>query len=89
MTRIRLAFLEGLGSALRQNILLSAYPFAELNALFHRQCSSASGRARLKHQHQVRCDQLACLLLHPTSATCSASYVPLIAIVLEDLRCYD
>ena len=65
VTRIRLAFLEGLGSSLRQNILLSAYPFAELNALVHRQCSSASGTARLKHQHLVRCPEPASLLSYP------------------------
>ena len=53
MTRIRLGFLEGLGQNLRQNILLAGYPFAELNALFHRHCCSVSGKARLRHHHQV------------------------------------
>ena len=54
VTRVRMAFLEGRGAELRQNILLAAWPFAELNALFQRYCCSAAGQARLKHSPRVR-----------------------------------
>lgn len=53
VTRVRMPFLEGRGAELRQNILLSAWPSAELNAAFQRLCCSAAGKARLKHAPQA------------------------------------
>ena len=54
VTRVRMPFLEGRGAELRQTILLSAWPFAELNSLFQQHCRCAAGKARLRHSPQVR-----------------------------------
>jgi hypothetical protein len=44
---VRLRYLEDRARHYRQNLLLSSFSCAELNAIFHRHCRSHAGKARL------------------------------------------
>ncbi len=51
--RVREWYLQGHAKHYRQNILLSSFSFPELRALFHSQCHSHSGIAKLEPQYKV------------------------------------
>lgn len=51
--RVRHAYLDGHGRHLRQTILFSSFPHAEINALLHQHCANVAGCASLRLTPQV------------------------------------
>ena len=53
VTRVRQWYLDAGAGRYRQTVLLSSFASPEMNALFHRQCGSHAGKAKMVPRYQV------------------------------------